>query len=207
MPIALVADNDPGVRTLLADLVRRGGFEVKTANDGSSARAQLESGGLQLLVCDLDMPGLSGQQLLAWLARMPHPPLVWVVSGFVDGGIERELLAYPFVGAILRKPFDVFGFVQRVRELARSLVAEVPASAPLPVPMQVEGQDGGVPAVPSSPGAAGSESAQISGAPVDPAVQATSGDSETGLASTERAESGIEGPGPPPPEAAGAGGL
>lgn len=135
MPIALVADNDPGVRTLLADLVRRGGFEVRTAVDGSSARAQLEANGVDLLVCDLDMPGLSGQQLLAWMAGLPRPPQVLVVSGFVDAGIERDLLAHAFVRAVLRKPFDVFGFVQRLRELAKGFAeAVVPHPSPPVVP-------------------------------------------------------------------------
>lgn len=117
MPTALIADNDPGVRMLLADLVRRAGFVVRAVADGEAARDELERGSFDLLVCDLDMPKLSGQQLLRWLAAEPVPPAVVVVSGYVDAKMKEDLEQHRCVRSILRKPFDIMGFVAMLRTL------------------------------------------------------------------------------------------
>lgn len=118
MVTVLVADNDPGVRALLADVVRREGFTVRTADDGEEARCALGAGPVDLLVCDLDMPRLSGLQVLRWVASQDHQPAVVVVSGYLDARVTGELQQLPFVRAILRKPFDLFEFVRLLRELA-----------------------------------------------------------------------------------------
>lgn len=173
MAVALVADNDPGVRALLGDLTRRAGFEVLLAADGGEARERLALGGVDLLVCDLDMPGLSGQQLLAWLSSLAAAPQVLVVSGYVDAAIERELATYPFVQGVLRKPFDVMAFVVRLRGLARVSPAaalpqpESPDPAPtvLPAAGEVPELRRGGPAPPDPAGEAGAGAAA---APTEP---------------------------------------
>jgi len=114
----LVADNDPGVRDLLAEVARRQGFTVRTADDGAAARAELQRGGIGILVCDLDMPRVSGDQLLAWLATQATQPAVVVVSGYLDARVIEALERQPCVRSILRKPFDVLAFARQLRALA-----------------------------------------------------------------------------------------
>ncbi|MGE3172889.1 MAG: response regulator [Planctomycetota bacterium] len=118
MATVLVADNDPGVRALLAEVVRRQGFQVATASDGLEARAALLAAQVDLFVCDLDMPRMSGPQVLQWLAAQPNQPPVVVVSGYLDARSEADLGQLPCVRALLRKPFDVLAFVQLVQSLA-----------------------------------------------------------------------------------------
>lgn len=115
----LIADNDPGVQALLAEVARRAGCTVRTAADGLAARDQLRGGGVDVLVCDLDMPRLSGNDLLDWLARQPAPPATIVVSGFVDDRLRRTVAPWPWVRAVLRKPFDVMQFRDLVAQAAR----------------------------------------------------------------------------------------
>jgi CheY-like chemotaxis protein len=124
MPIALIADNDAGVRGLLAELARRQGFEVRVAPDGVAAQEALAAGDVDLLVCDLDMPRLSGQQLVAGLADSLRVPLVVVVSGYVDAAIQASLMAQRGVRVVLRKPFDVMAFAGLLRGYATELVAQ-----------------------------------------------------------------------------------
>lgn len=114
----LIADNDPGVQQLLAEVLRRQGFAVTTADDGLVARDLLQPGAFAVLVCDLDMPRCSGNELLSWLARQPGAPPCIVVSGFLDETTARSLADLPCVRALLRKPFDVFAFAATVRRLA-----------------------------------------------------------------------------------------
>ena len=124
MPIALIADNDVGVRGLLAELARRQGFVVRVAADGLAAQEALAAGDVDLLVCDLDMPRLSGQQLVAGLAGFVRVPLVVVVSGYVDAAIQASLMAQRGVRVVLRKPFDVMAFAGLLRGYASELAAQ-----------------------------------------------------------------------------------
>ena len=130
MPIALIADNDPGVRGLLSELARRQGFVVREAIDGEAAKQGLEAAGVDLLVCDLDMPKLSGQQLLQWLSQQLEVPIVVVVSGYVEAGMQQALMAQRGVRVVLKKPFDILAFVGLLRGYASELAQRQAAPAP-----------------------------------------------------------------------------
>ncbi len=152
MPIALIADNDVGVRGLLAELARRQGFVVRVAADGLAAQEALAAGDVDLLVCDLDMPRLSGQQLVAGLAGCVRVPLVVVVSGYVDAAIQASLMAQRGVRVVLRKPFDVMAFAGLLRGYASELTAQArldePASLEADASARGEGPLRGSPAQP-----------------------------------------------------------
>lgn len=139
---AVIADNDPGVRSLLAELARRQGFEVHPAADGEQAKLLLAAGGVDLLVCDLDMPKVTGQQLLGWVAQQPQTPIVVVVSGYVDASIQTGLMAHRGVRTVLRKPFDILAFASLLRGYAAELAARqaaAQASEPVLAPPQAGG--------------------------------------------------------------------
>ncbi len=147
MVTVLVADNDPGVRSLLVEVVRRQGCAVEGAIDGVAARERLEAGGIDILVCDLDMPRLSGNDLLAWIEARAVRPLVVVVSGYIDGKLEAALGSLRCVRSVLRKPFDVFAFAQLVRGLAAAAAAN--AAPPLVAGGAADATTAGPAAVPA----------------------------------------------------------
>ncbi|MEZ5964942.1 MAG: response regulator [Planctomycetota bacterium] len=112
-PLILVADNDPDVSLLLADVLRMHGARTEVVPDGDAAVQRLMQGDVHLLVCDLDMPKLDGEGVVRALPRCPSPPPVLVVSGFVDDATLGRLQESPHVRGVLRKPFDVIEFAQR----------------------------------------------------------------------------------------------
>ncbi|HWA15967.1 MAG TPA: response regulator [Gemmatimonadales bacterium] len=70
----LVVDDEPMIRDLAARTLERGGFKVFRAEHGTGAIALLEqcADAVRLVVLDLTMPGLSGEQTLAVIhARWP----------------------------------------------------------------------------------------------------------------------------------------
>jgi len=117
-PRVLVADNDVAVGSLLAEVLTRAGLAVERALDGEAARDLARQPGCRVLVCDLDMPRLSGLEVLEGLAKEAAQPAAIVVSGYLDAEVEERLSALPLVRAVLRKPFDLIGFVRLVSSLA-----------------------------------------------------------------------------------------
>jgi len=100
----LVADDDPGLRESLERTLTREGYTVALASDGQAALERLQAGGVDLIVTDLKMPGLTGLELLR--AAKAIAPDVDVVLLTAFGTVEEAVKAmkdgaYDF----LTKPF------------------------------------------------------------------------------------------------------
>lgn len=113
----LVCDDDITSLALVAHMLRRLHYDVTESTDGQEALAQWRRGGTAALVCDLDMPGLSGTELIRCVrAEEPERRTVIVVcSGELvpaacDGGSP------PACDAFLAKPV-------RIETLAETLLS------------------------------------------------------------------------------------
>lgn len=115
--VVLIADNDQAVSGLLAEVLRQQGVEIRQAFDGDAARRAAREPDVAVLVCDLDMPGASGLEVLASLHDLERPPAAVVVSGYLDAAIEARLRTMEYVHEVMRKPFDLLGFAAVVRRL------------------------------------------------------------------------------------------
>jgi CheY-like chemotaxis protein len=81
----LVVDDEPGIRDSLALLLTSGGYEVSTAQDGFAALMHLKRTLPDLIVSDLNMPQMSGYELLSVIRRR-FPQIVTVaMSGDYPG--------------------------------------------------------------------------------------------------------------------------
>jgi two-component system, NtrC family, response regulator HydG len=100
----LVADDDPGLRESLERTLTREGYRVVLASDGRAALERMQAGGVDLILTDLKMPGLTGLELLR--AAKAIAPDVDVVLLTAFGTVEHAVSAmkegaYDF----LTKPF------------------------------------------------------------------------------------------------------
>ena len=116
----LIADNDRAVSGLLTEILQQSGLHVTNSYDGNDARNLARDAAVRVLVCDLDMPGASGLEVLESLRDLPEPPKSVVISGYLDPAIEARLRALPFVHEVMRKPFDLLVFAAVVRRLSGS---------------------------------------------------------------------------------------
>jgi len=125
----LIADNDRAVSGLLTDILGYAGLTVVHAYDGAEAMGRVREAGVAVVVCDLDMPKVSGVEVVESMADLPCAPQVLVISGFLDGATERRLRALPYVRDVLKKPFDLLAFAARVRALVGGEAAGPAADA------------------------------------------------------------------------------
>jgi two-component system, NtrC family, response regulator HydG len=100
----LIADDDPGLRESLERTLTREGYRVVLASDGRAALERVQAGGVDLIVTDLRMPGLTGLELLR--AAKAITPDVDVILLTAFGTVEEAVKAmkdgaYDF----LTKPF------------------------------------------------------------------------------------------------------
>jgi len=101
----LVVEDEAGMRAGLAEVLGRGGFSVESAATGDEGLARLQRGGIDLLITDLRLPGMSGLELLreARAAGAEAPAIVITAHGTVEDAVAAlKLGALDF----LQKPFS-----------------------------------------------------------------------------------------------------
>ncbi len=112
--ILLVEDED-AVRKLAARVLERAGYEVHTAADGTDALVLLrEVEGVDLLITDMVMPGLSGRELAERVRdHTPALPVIYMSGYTADEAIRDQDQR---AGTFLEKPFTPDQLVQHVRD-------------------------------------------------------------------------------------------
>ncbi len=103
-PRALVVDDDEPIRTMIARVLARDGFDVASARDGKEAIERLDDEDFDFIVLDLMMPRVDGFGVLSHLKE--HRPdrlssVILATAMYADG-----IMAEPVAG-VLTKPFDV----------------------------------------------------------------------------------------------------
>ena len=112
----IVADDDRLVRETLCDLLEPFGFAARQAADGASAIRELGRGRCDLLLSDVDMPDMTGFQVLDWARAHPPAPPTVLMSARADADLGR---AARDAGAItlLAKPVEITVLAGLVRTL------------------------------------------------------------------------------------------
>ncbi len=123
----LLIDDDPAqLRALARTLsVRRSDLAVVTANDGAEAMELLSSTPIDLVLTDLQMPGMNGFELLAWIvSNAPHVP-VFTMTGFPDSASVERLARLGSLDCFT-KPLDIPTVLDRLSDaIARGVRGHV----------------------------------------------------------------------------------
>ena len=119
----LIVDDDLTAITLMRAALQKAGFAVTTAVDGTDALRQFRDKPSDMVMLDVDMPGLSGYDVCAALRLEAGPLLpIVMVTGFDD---FRSVDAAYVAGAtdFIAKPINWTLLAHRVRYLLRSYQA------------------------------------------------------------------------------------
>lgn len=162
----LVVDDEADIRLGLRKLLGKLGIAAREAPSGDAGLVMLGEGEADLILTDLNMPGISGSEFLARVKQSRPETAVIVLTGY---GTVATAVSCLKAGAahFLTKPFDndeILGLVRRLggqllgrrrangRQQNSAIIAEDPRMervmelvarvAPSPVPVLVEGESG-----------------------------------------------------------------
>jgi two-component system cell cycle sensor histidine kinase/response regulator CckA len=137
--VILLVDDELPIRNAVESILTPRGYKVLTAKNGSQALEIYQENGdeIDLVVLDLNMPGMGGTEVLEAILEINPRARVLVASGYSDSdSIQRfqEIGASEFIG----KPFDareILRAVRRVLDEKGSQRNRVSVSRPVFVPL------------------------------------------------------------------------
>ena len=110
----LLVDDDPEVRNSLGRALESENYRVTTASDGPEAIEDGNHGQVDLVVLDLNLPGMSGWDVFERLTeRNPILPIV-IITARTD---QYELAAAAGVAAIMEKPLSLPTLIETIDRL------------------------------------------------------------------------------------------
>ena len=112
----LLVEDDMAVRELLGDVLTAHGFSVSAAETAEQAELQAANSSFDLLLSDIDLPGMSGARLAASLSARVPTMQIMLMSGYPDDG-EIAQARLEGRAILLKKPFSTTALVDRIRQV------------------------------------------------------------------------------------------
>ena len=96
-PRLLVVDDEVSLRTSLSLVLEHVGYDVRSAENGFSALSEIRKAVPDILISDLNMPGMSGFELLSVVRRRyPTIPVIAMSGAFTDSTLPDGVPADAF---------------------------------------------------------------------------------------------------------------
>ncbi len=117
----LIADDDASVLNLSRDILERYGYRTIVADSGEAVidicgTNTCRTDRIDLILLDLNMPGMGGEKCLAEVLQLTCAPRILVASGHPpDDSLRQRLQAVG--GGYVAKPFTVSTLLQKVRDV------------------------------------------------------------------------------------------
>lgn len=113
----VVVDDEPEIRSMLADYLGHAGFAVSTAEDGVALRQLVDAEPIDLVILDINMPGEDGLSLARFLRASTSVAIVMLTAAgeVVDRVVGLEMGADDYIA----KPVDLRELLARIRAVLR----------------------------------------------------------------------------------------
>jgi len=118
----LVADDSEFVLSTVVNLLKAAKFRVLQANDGTDAQniAVKYDGEIDLLLSDVQMPGMTGPELGISLKKVRPAMRVMLMSGLPGEGLPGDLPMLNYGWAFIQKPFMPKKLIEMVNAVLHS---------------------------------------------------------------------------------------
>ncbi len=121
----LLVDDDENLNKVISFQLNQMGFDVTTATDGTSASNLFKHGSFDIVITDLQLPGMTGMELLTSIRRLDKNVIILIITAFgtVENAIEASQLG---ADDYITKPFgkETLRFVIEKTIQLRKLQAE-----------------------------------------------------------------------------------
>ena len=110
----LLCDDSPVERLALGHFLRNSGYDVDEAGDGEAAILHLKHRPVDLILLDLQMPGVDGFDVLTYMQEHRRALPVILLSGMPVDQIQQEIQSLPSheLPPLFLKPVDLDQLVQ-----------------------------------------------------------------------------------------------
>jgi DNA-binding NtrC family response regulator len=128
----LIVDDEPSIRVLLSQLLVENGYGARSTPDGLSALDEIRREAPEILLSDLNMPGMSGFELLQLVRRrFPQIHLIAMSGSFSGDKVPSGVIA----DAFYQKGASVDALLKMIESLPRPerVEQQQPQAAPAPV--------------------------------------------------------------------------
>ena len=117
MTTILVVDDEPTYRDTLAFNLGRDGYEVVTAADGTAALEQFRVARPDVVLLDLMLPGMSGEEICRRIRATSDVPIIMLTAK--DSEIDKVVGLVVGADDYVTKPYSYRELVARVRAVLR----------------------------------------------------------------------------------------
>lgn len=116
----LIVEDDVDINNLLNKILTKEGYNVRCTYSGSEAEMCIEKYDFQLILLDLMLPGITGEELIAKIRKIKTMPII-VISAKMGQDTKIDVLK---LGAddFISKPFDVNEMLARVEAQLRRYI-------------------------------------------------------------------------------------
>jgi CheY-like chemotaxis protein len=135
----LIADDDECIRTSMSAMLAEVGYQVSSADDGFSALRKIRRESPEILLSDLNMPGMSGFELLSVVRRRFPAILAIAMSGAFSGNeVPSGVAADAFYqkGSRVSALLQILGTPPQMRR-----IGSLPSTSWSPILVQPNGSD------------------------------------------------------------------
>jgi two-component system, cell cycle sensor histidine kinase and response regulator CckA len=113
-----MVDDEQGLRLAVSQMLRKRGFLVAGAADGSEALElfRTRSSAIDAIVLDMTLPGISSREVIAEVSRI-RPDIKVILTTAYSREIAAPAFVAPQVRGFIRKPYQIGDLVTLLRDV------------------------------------------------------------------------------------------
>lgn len=120
MPTILVIDDEPTLRRLLGRVLQTAGYRILLADSGAEGLTILRNTRIDAVICDLQMPSMSGIDVCRAIETLPQYRNLVVI--LISGGSVAPHPSECRYTEFMRKPFQPSSLVARLKFLLDGII-------------------------------------------------------------------------------------
>jgi len=113
----IFVDDEPEILEILQDIFERSSFEIMTAGTGGKALKLVQESLIDLILCDLKLPDISGIEVLKKAKERQPGVKAVLTTGYYDPLNSQKEEHKQIIDKFIPKPWDILSLKQEIQSL------------------------------------------------------------------------------------------